>query len=474
LIGRSGRVALGRKLAALPIISDNPRLLLTGRSFQEEFFSPRRLIFVNGQVIFCCGTDWAFREDIVSEYQVFGMEDYVYKLPKPAFSGTAMLRFLGKGSSNLLGGVITKYSSRELSYQSDILNAFAGVLDMMKNDLGAEMCFGLLSSALTHEMSWRLSGKSALRRLGFPSWSWCGWLGEAVTPTCASLEKWTTQCSWVEWYIYDGNGQFRLLPQNKWQEHVRDEPDVTLASLISTFKKNARQDKRTRDLDSLYEYLDKADSSQPLSNVAPLYVPLLSRHDFDENTTSPTMLAIRELKISPDTPLTSHTLYLRTLSTTVSVSVYAPDGNRSPSLCDYVHLYDTSDKYLGAAQVTDASWFTESFDISRNEKGDVTSFIPPSASKRPIHIAMLSGPSNVDSEARRNIWGSEQLTWLFAEEGNAKTNPRFYKVILLARPRMLPGSRPVAEVYERVGVGQIHSRIVERMDGLEWEDILLQ
>ena len=48
---------------------------------QEYFCSPRRLIFVNGQVIFKCGWDSPFREDLLSEYQIFGLEDYVYKLP---------------------------------------------------------------------------------------------------------------------------------------------------------------------------------------------------------------------------------------------------------------------------------------------------------------------------------------------------------------------------------------------------------
>ncbi len=50
-------------------------------TFQEHCFSKRKLIFLNGQVTFTCSWDAPCREDIISELQVFGMEDYVYKLP---------------------------------------------------------------------------------------------------------------------------------------------------------------------------------------------------------------------------------------------------------------------------------------------------------------------------------------------------------------------------------------------------------
>lgn len=136
--------------------------------------------------------------------------------PKPPVLDTALGRYLWKVSVDILGGLIMAYSKRELSYQSDILDAFAGVADMMETDCGTELCYGLVSSALTSGMLWRLSVSPVSRRTGFPSWSWCGWLGEVDVPTISeSLSKWTTKYSWIDWYIYDGKDQFGLLRQRQ-------------------------------------------------------------------------------------------------------------------------------------------------------------------------------------------------------------------------------------------------------------------
>jgi hypothetical protein len=129
----------------------------------------------------------------LSEYQIFGMEDYVYTLPAPLFSDCALVRTAGKQAVKLLDGLIFAYAKKELSHQSDILNAFAGVADMMRYDCEAELFYGLVSSALTNSMLWRLSDPPGSRRTGFPSWSWCGWQGGVDGRSVESLSKWTTK-----------------------------------------------------------------------------------------------------------------------------------------------------------------------------------------------------------------------------------------------------------------------------------------
>jgi hypothetical protein len=96
------------------------------------------------------------------------MEDYVYKLPRPRIPERAFLKFVGKVSSSMLADLITAYSKGELSYQSDILTAFAGLADIMKNDCGIEVCYGLVSTAISNSLLWRLSTPPAPRRMGFP------------------------------------------------------------------------------------------------------------------------------------------------------------------------------------------------------------------------------------------------------------------------------------------------------------------
>jgi hypothetical protein len=184
-------------------------------SFQEYLASPRRLIFANGQVTFKCSWDAPFREDIESEYQFFGIHDYIYHL-----NGTMperwLLKSIGPVSYNLVRLLTQMYSDRDLSQQSDALNAFAGLAAMVKTDSGIELCYGLIWTALTLSMMWNPKASFA-RRSGFPSWSWCGWVGSIQYPSepSGSSSAWTTRYAWIGWYLYDGEGGFAHVPQKR-------------------------------------------------------------------------------------------------------------------------------------------------------------------------------------------------------------------------------------------------------------------
>ena len=74
-------------------------------SFQESYFSRRMLIFLNGQVAFKCTWDAPSREDILSELQIFGMEDYTYKLSmrETRFYGVEAIRMTPVGGAKMHG-----------------------------------------------------------------------------------------------------------------------------------------------------------------------------------------------------------------------------------------------------------------------------------------------------------------------------------------------------------------------------------
>jgi hypothetical protein len=403
----------------------------------------------------------------LSEYQIFGIEDYVYKLPKPPFLDIALVRFLWKFSLDILGGLIMAYSKRELSYQSDILDAFAGVADMARNDSGTELCYGLVSSALTSGMLWRLSASPVSRRTGFPSWSWCGWLGEVVVPTISeSLSKWTIKYSWIDWYIYDGNHQFRLLTQKQWQPSNAEQPEETDDELkfLDRFAQAFPLEKRTPQTDDISEYLHTKRSETSAS--VPQYLALLRKHGFDSTKTNPSSISVKDIQIFPGTSLSKHTLYFKTLSKTVYMSACDPAGRGSSGMCRYVHLYDALDHYLGVAEITHVDVILNSLDVRRHETGDNTQ---PSTRKVPIHIAILSGPSPPYSETKRNLW-----LWGHLESSaiQAGTNLRFYQVMLLMR-HTPKSCKTVGRIYERVGLGEIPSHVLETLEGLDWEDILL-
>src|SRR2546423_2146294 len=141
-------------------------------------FSRRNLIFVHGQVFFKCCRDFPCLEDILSEGQIYGMEDYTYKLPSDdVVEGSRMMPMMRKMWRYFFPSILSDYTARKLTYQSDALNAFAGISEMLNNQCDVNISFGMPTSCLSLDLVW-MPPTYLRRRAGFPSWSWAGWVGE--------------------------------------------------------------------------------------------------------------------------------------------------------------------------------------------------------------------------------------------------------------------------------------------------------
>jgi hypothetical protein len=74
---------------------------------------------------------------------------------------------------------LTSYLRRNLSYDGDILNAFAGILDALSPLLGT-FRWGIPVLYPHIMLTWNFPlAYPVQRRTGFPSWSWTGWTGYA-------------------------------------------------------------------------------------------------------------------------------------------------------------------------------------------------------------------------------------------------------------------------------------------------------
>lgn len=74
---------------------------------------------------------------------------------------------------------VREYCSRELSYESDTINAITALFDDLQrthNMFKTGFYWGLPVDALPFALLWFCSGMPQ-RREGFPSWSWAGWRG---------------------------------------------------------------------------------------------------------------------------------------------------------------------------------------------------------------------------------------------------------------------------------------------------------
>ncbi|EFQ32065.1 heterokaryon incompatibility protein [Colletotrichum graminicola] len=179
---------------------------------QEAVLSPRLLIFHHGHVT------WECRERVWCE----DMSTEPGDTPQPAKSSSFMPQFgsqmLPVGASELqeihnelqslesidhLGrndhisryeSAVQEYTSREMTYWGDKLNAFAGLGAIYERQMGTKLVFGLPANQLDMALLWTTTDGASLERLpDFPSWSWAGWKGAvhhpssnpvALSPTC--------------------------------------------------------------------------------------------------------------------------------------------------------------------------------------------------------------------------------------------------------------------------------------------------
>jgi hypothetical protein len=166
-------------------------------TFQEGALSARTLLFAQNVVHFtCCSTTWSENVRCLSETC---QPPWAYK-NEPSFLLRPRLNSSGiyfenksreaKGLirrnilSEVWGDVIKDMSRRNLTYETDVLFATAGVFGMLEKCFTVRGTYGIPASNLEEFIYWKPSNPGTLRRrrdlaqsVFNPSWSWAGWVG---------------------------------------------------------------------------------------------------------------------------------------------------------------------------------------------------------------------------------------------------------------------------------------------------------
>jgi hypothetical protein len=104
-----------------------------------------------------------------SSIQICG---FLHKLPR---KNTTLLELIEQYEENYLQ-LLSFYIGRSLTYNTDVLNAFSGIINAQSDSLGyfiAGLPHRLFARALFLSVESEYGPLS--RRSGFPSWSWIGW-----------------------------------------------------------------------------------------------------------------------------------------------------------------------------------------------------------------------------------------------------------------------------------------------------------
>ena len=153
-------------------------------TFQERLLSKRCLFFTYHYYYYIC-SNMAEIADGLGNWGTIARTYSVYNsLPSkiaghlPASNEIHLKHIAWSSAFPEYAFLILVYTRKKLSYPSDILNAFSGILSLFQHRLGGEMISGLPERVLDLALLWiHEYGAPQLRNREFPSWSWAGWVG---------------------------------------------------------------------------------------------------------------------------------------------------------------------------------------------------------------------------------------------------------------------------------------------------------
>lgn len=111
---------------------------------------------------------------------------------------------------------VEDYTVRDLTYHSDILNAFKGIEAVMKRSMSTEFWYGLPESRLDTALLWTLYGAHKRRGVSvkgftkscFPSWTWAGWDSKINSRSYFHITDLRRE---INWYLINRKGVASLM-----------------------------------------------------------------------------------------------------------------------------------------------------------------------------------------------------------------------------------------------------------------------
>ena len=222
-----------------------------GWTLQEKVLSRRLLIFGSEQVYFQCKTSQWY-EDTICE-----------NLDEDVISETLALdNSLGGTPFTQYEGILMHMAHRNFGFCDDILNAFRGLENYLRQTLSDEFHWGLPISMFDAALGWyHPYHYPARRRTNFPSWSWAGWdySGIRIAGHHFSHPNYKTVGREVKWYRLCENPPSRQSINAPLPEFVKPPSSKTMGRL--TYQEPMNQ------ITSVSGPLPSQSSGPPLSHM---------------------------------------------------------------------------------------------------------------------------------------------------------------------------------------------------------------
>jgi hypothetical protein len=148
---------------------------------QEALLSQRCLFFTHCQVYFECNTcqDSEFislQNQAEPSLDISHLATGLFRLGLSDLQATEP-RSLRNTRVRLYRSLLENYRRRHMTYISDSLNAFSGIVDALWDGFSTKFLYGLPVADFPYALGWRQLNP-VQRTPSFPSWSWTAWEGE--------------------------------------------------------------------------------------------------------------------------------------------------------------------------------------------------------------------------------------------------------------------------------------------------------
>lgn len=214
-----------------------------GWTFQEQIFSRKKLIFVQGSVQWICQECQCF-EDVCEVSQ---------SLRKTKIQGHGMDEELGSVGElavqypmiSQLETLVSQYTYRDLTHQYDALNAVDAVFTAHHGAFPHGFFWGLPVDFFDIALLWSSFGGKrrqafhSASQSAFPSWTWAGWVGQILS------KRWSAS-SYIKqahehWGVADGNHIYQTIPICEWRQRSNPEsPESLIPGLNSAYSYKQR------------------------------------------------------------------------------------------------------------------------------------------------------------------------------------------------------------------------------------------
>ncbi|KAN0120369.1 HET domain containing protein [Hyaloscypha variabilis] len=194
-----------------------------GWTFQERLVSGKVLIFTPEQVYWECEKA-AWCEDSSWEHRE-ALKIYRHSFAVNSFRNLWDIMTLDEFEQTYRK-LVEEYSSRQLSRESDSLNAFAGILEAFEKTTGQKFFWGLPVALLSSALSWPCENGLTRRRTAMcqtksskgtsilcplPSWSWVGWVGKVYFEQCFGTLM--SRTAGFVFYKIDADGKPKIIQE---------------------------------------------------------------------------------------------------------------------------------------------------------------------------------------------------------------------------------------------------------------------